>query len=211
MLHLDNMNDWCLDMAQINGSAVWRTGEQRPIVFGCALKHFNPCLDVSETWLPCNIYACMNIYCESEYACVKEGQMRKNKEMKTFHLNGCLKHWTPRMKIVLSVKYKKCSIKPQRKCGQWGCREYMVVVVSPVKTNINVCGCLCWGQCHIIFHWFLAVGCSVNIALLYQPINHKNRYAQRGEKRGIFENNINIIYIQITDNVISMHFLLTSN
>lgn len=85
-------------MVQINGSAMWRATEQRAIVFGCALKHFKPRLDVPETWLACNIYACMNIYCESEYICFKEGQMRKNKLR--YENIGCLKHWTPRMNSV---------------------------------------------------------------------------------------------------------------
>lgn len=155
----DVTREWCLDVVQINGSAVWWAIEQRAIVFGCALKHFRPRLDVPKTWLPCNIYACMNIYCDCEYACVKEGQMRKNKVMKTFQLNGCLRHWTPRMKIVFSVRWNT---------SLWAV-ENLLVVVLPILMYV----CLFWGQCRIIFHWFLVLGRSVNIALLYQPINHK--------------------------------------
>lgn len=102
----DVTHNWCIDVVQINGSTVWRATEQRAIVFGCALKHFKPCLDVPETWLPCNIYACMNIYCESEYACVKEGQMKKNKDMKTLAVWSIERQeW-----IVFSVKYKQCKM-----------------------------------------------------------------------------------------------------
>lgn len=171
----DVTREWCLDMVQINGSAVWWAIEQRAVVCSCALKHFKPRLDVPKTWLPWNIYACMNIYCESEYACVKGGQMRKNKVMKTFQLNGCLRHWTPRMKIVFSVKWKNVNNTNVAS----GAVENLLVVVLPIL----MCVCLFWGQCPIIFHWFLALGRSVNIALLYQPINHKKQAFQKEREK----------------------------
>lgn len=63
-----------------------------------------------------------------------------------------------------------------------GAVEDLVVIVLPAKININVCGCLCWGQCCIFFNLFFVMG---HIMLLYQTINHKNRHARKTREGGL--------------------------
>lgn len=104
--------DWCSVKSQQN---------KEPLCLVALRNTSKPRLDVPETWLPCNIYACMNIYCEREFVCVKEGQMRKNKDMKT-----SLSEWSisaSGIKILFSVDYET----NRRKCSQRGCNESLVV------------------------------------------------------------------------------------